>query len=207
MRIKLILHGKLKKVVGHSELLINVDTAQQAVSFLLRSFQGLRQVLRRGMYRFSLTSEGRSDLLSEDSRFDLALPSGVDTIHLVPIEGIFAKRALGIITGIALIGIGVALTFATGGLLGISGATLASVGTGLIVSGAVAVVGGVIQLFTSTPRSGDLSQGDNPEDRQSTLFTSATNRTAKGLRVPVGYGRLLSGSNVISQSILTEEVL
>jgi predicted phage tail protein len=197
MLVSVVLHGKLKTLFPNP-LRINAETAQQVVSFLLRTFKGMRQMLKRGWYRFSLTDDGRSRLLSEDSRFDVSLPDGVDTIHLVPVEGVYSKKFLGIIAGVLLIGIGVAMLFFP---------VTAPFGMSVIGMGVGALVGGVAQLLTPTPKVGDLQQGDNPADRQSTLFTGATNRLGKGVGVPVTYGRFYCGSNVISQSITTEEVL
>jgi predicted phage tail protein len=197
MLVSVVLHGKLK-TLSPNPLRINAETAQQVVSFLLRTFKGMRQMLKRGWYRFSLTNDGRSRLLSEDSRFDVSLPNGVDTIHLVPVEGVYGKKFIGIIAGVLLIGIGVAMLFFP---------VTAPFGMSVIGMGVGALVGGVAQLLTPTPKVGDLQQGDNPADRQSTLFTGATNRLSKGVGVPVAYGRFHVGTNVISQSITTEEVL
>lgn len=197
MKINIVIHGRLKAVCPE-RITVHVDTPQQAVSFLLRSFHGMRQALRRGAYRFSLTSEAFSALLSEDSRFDTLLPDGVDTIHLVPVEGTYGKKFIGIVAGVLLIGVGVALT-----LTGIGG----PIGGYLIGAGIGSLLGGIANLFTPVPKLGDLQQGDRPEERQSTLFTSPTNRLAKGVGVPVLYGRFYCGSNVMSQSIITEEVL
>jgi predicted phage tail protein len=197
MLVTIVLHGKLK-TLSPNPLRINAETAQQVVSFLLRTFKGMRQMLKRGWYRFSLTDDGKSRLLSEDSRFDVSLPNGVDTIHLVPVEGVYGKKFIGIIAGVLLIGIGVAMMFFP---------PTAPFGMSVIGMGVGALIGGVAQLLTPTPKVGDLQQGDNPADRQSTLFTGATNRLGKGVGVPVTYGRFYCGSNVISQSITTEEVL
>ena len=197
MLVSVVLHGKLK-TFSPVPMRINAETAQQVVSFLLRTFKGMRQAIKRGHYRFSLTSDGHSRLLSEDSRFDVSLPEGVDTIHLVPVEGVYGKKFLGVIAGILLIATGIVLV-ATG-VGGVLGATLINIGIGV-------TLGGIAQLLTPTPKIGDLQQGDNPADRQSTLFTGATNRVGKGVGVPVTYGRFYCGSNVISQSITTEEVL
>ena len=197
MLVSIVLHGKLK-TFSPIPLRINAETAQQVVSFLLRTFKGMRQALKRGWYRFSLTDDGRSRLLSEDSRFDVSLPDGVSTIHLVPVEGVYGKKFIGIIAGVLLIGIGVAMLFFP---------VTAPFAMSVIGMGVGALIGGVAQLLTPTPKVGDLQQGDNPADRQSTLFTGATNRLGKGVGVPVTYGRFYCGSNVISQSITTEEVL
>jgi predicted phage tail protein len=197
MFVTIVLHGKLK-TFSPNPLRINAETAQQVVSFLLRTFKGMRQMLKRGWYRFSLTDDGRSRLLSEDSRFDVSLPDGVDTIHLVPVEGVYGKKFIGIIAGVLLITIGVVMMFFP---------PTAPFGMSVIGMGVGALIGGVAQLLTPTPKVGDLQQGDNPADRQSTLFTGTTNRLGKGVGVPVTYGRFYCGSNVISQSITTEEVL
>ena len=79
----------------------------------------------------------------------------------------------------------------------LSQATLYSVGTSMIL-------GGVAQMIAPTPKSSDPSE--RPENKPSYAFNGAVNTTAQGQPVPVGYGRLIVGSAVISAGIDVDEV-
>lgn len=199
MKLTIYIHGKLKAYMP-STITIDVDTPQQVISFLLRTFQGVRDALKRGSYRFSLTSDRHSALFSDDSRFNLPLNENVKAIHLVPVDGVYGKRFLGVVVGITLIAVGVALTVFAGPI----GATI---GGYLIGAGVGMTIGGIVSLFSPQAKMQDLGQGDEPANRQSTLFTNVTNRLARGVAIPVAYGRFYVGSNVISQTISTEEAL
>lgn len=108
-----------------------------------------------------------------------------------------AKRGglLGVVLGVALI----AVSFVIPGVqfLGVALSKVAfSIGTSL-------VLGGIAQMLTPTPKA----QGpqERPENKPSTQFNGPVNTTAQGQPVPVGYGRLIVGSAVISAGINAKE--
>ena len=102
-------------------------------------------------------------------------------IHIIPvIEG--AKAAGKIVIGLALI----AASFIPG-LNVIAAKVLLAVGTSL-------VIGGITDLLSKPPKIGEATQ------TQSFLMGGNVNTAAQGQAVPIGYGRLRVGSQVISVS-------
>ena len=75
-------------------------------------------------------------------------------------------------------------------------ATIATyVGTSLVIAGAS-------QMLTPTPPT----PPEAPENKPSYVFNGAVNTTAQGYPVPIGYGRMIVGSAVISAGIVAEEL-
>ncbi len=111
-----------------------------------------------------------------------------------------------IILGIALI----ATAFMTFGLstIGAVGATMATTSIGFVGLtyaniawlGVAITLSGISQLLAPTikkPTSGTIDQNN--------YFNGAVNSTAQGIPVPIGYGRLIIGSAVISAAITVED--
>ena len=69
--------------------------------------------------------------------------------------------------------------------------------------GVAMALGGISQMLTSTP---DLAVGDTGENRASYGFSGAVNTVAQGGPVPIGYGRLMVGSYVISAGIHADDI-
>jgi predicted phage tail protein len=124
-------------------------------------------------------------------------------IKIVPVTA-GAGRGWGtVLAGIALIAIGYAtggygLTFseawAAGGTT-FAGYLASSLGTVLLISG-------ISQLLSPVPK---MKDGDRPERLPSAVFDGPVNTTAQGNPVPVCYGRLIVGSQVISAGMVVEE--
>ena len=126
-------------------------------------------------------------------------PSGQQRITIAPVISGAGGNGLGqIILGAALIAVAWwnPMGWAAAGSF-LSQATLYSVGTSMIL-------GGVAQMIAPTPKSSDPSE--RPENKPSYAFNGAVNTTAQGQPVPVGYGRLIVGSAVISAGIDVDEV-
>lgn len=77
--------------------------------------------------------------------------------------------------------------------------TLATVAFGIGVSLAL---GGVAQMLAPQPKS----TGPQEEQQPSYVFNGAVNTSAQGQPVPVGYGRMIVGSAVISAGISVEDI-
>lgn len=124
-------------------------------------------------------------------------------------------KAIGIILGVALIAVAVA---ATGGLagVGISGfggaaGAAATYATGIgflgLTYGSVAllgvtlVLGGIAQMLAPTPKV----QNASGETNENKYFDGAQNTVAQGAAVPIGYGRAIIGSAVISASVTVQD--
>lgn len=99
------------------------------------------------------------------------------------------------ILGVTLVAIGVALNYVPGG----------SVAAPYFIKiGAVLALGGVAQLLTPLPKSGDPNEDE--ANRPNNVFDGPVNTTAQGQPVSVGYGRLEIGSAVISAGIDVDDV-
>jgi len=72
----------------------------------------------------------------------------------------------------------------------------------LVNAGVAMVLGGVVQLLTPLPDTPD----EGPENRPSYIFNGAVNTSAQGYPVPVGYGRMIVGSAIISAGIDTDDI-
>lgn len=133
---------------------------------------------------------------------DLHDPSSErEVIRIAPVVA-GAKSAFGqILIGVAL----VAAAFFTGGAslsaYGLAFSSLAGqVAFGI---GAALVLGGVAQMLAPHPKSTDT--GDSAENKASYIFNGAVNTVAQGNPVPVGYGRMIVGSAVISAGLSTQD--
>lgn len=68
--------------------------------------------------------------------------------------------------------------------------------------GLALALGGVAQMLSPLPKVNGPNDGTAP----SYVFNSAVNTTAQGYPVPIGYGRMIVGSAVISAGISVEDV-
>lgn len=156
-------------------------------------------VLFPGFEREMMTSGDRgvsyACFLATNNVIDEALqaPAGQDEIRIAPvIRG--AKRG-----GLFQTVLGVALIAASFIDFGFS----ASVVLGMQVAGAGLAIGGVFQMLAPTQQS--LSTADRPENGASYNFNGPVNTTAQGNPVPLGYGKKIVGSAVVSAGIYSED--
>lgn len=90
-----------------------------------------------------------------------------------------------------------------GAVLVVAGAVATAFGFGavggpLIAAGAGLIIGGVAQLLTKPPGPQNAQETRN---RTSFIFNGPVNVSAQGGAIPVGYGRMIVGSTVISAGI------
>lgn len=76
----------------------------------------------------------------------------------------------------------------------------------LISAGVAMIIGGVIQMLTPVPNLSPDTSNNQPDNKPSYTFNGAVNTSAQGYPVPVGYGRMIVGSAVISAGIVAEEL-
>lgn len=75
----------------------------------------------------------------------------------------------------------------------------------LFKAGVVMVLGGVSQMLSPQPELSSDS-GEARSNSPSYIFNGPINTTAQGHPVPVGYGRMIVGSAVISAGLSTEDI-
>ena len=197
---KIRVYGKLASFLGQRTFEAAVDSAAEAVRFLVVNFPGLERHMADKHYRVSV---GTYDL----GKDELADPVGQQAIKIMPVISGAGGGTGKILAGVALIASAFFTGGATIGLLGLAAplavsTVLAGVGISLALSG-------VSQLLTPTPRlSGPGAAASNREvdPRESFSFSGIQNTSRQGVPVPIVYGETIVGSVVISAGIDTVRV-
>lgn len=119
------------------------------------------------------------------------------TIDIVPViegadSGIFAT-----ILGVVLIIVGIVVALIPG---------FQPLGVAIIIGGLGLLAAGVTALLSKPPKFDDFREIDGQTGRTSYLFNGPQNTTREGGPVPIGYGRLLIGSQVISASYVVKNI-
>ena len=188
---KVKLYGELAKKFGR-EFMLEVESVAEAVRALSANFPGFEKELMTAHLRgveYVVRADKRD--VSEMELNNSLAPQ--ETIRIAPIAvgrkkgGVFQT-----IFGAALIVVGVVLNS--------YGQTW---GTYLIMAGVALAAGGIIQMLIPFPKTDDPSE--QPENKPSTYFDGAVNTLAQGHPVPLGYGKLMAGSAVISAGLTVEE--
>jgi predicted phage tail protein len=189
------LYGHLAKKFG-KVFTLDVASPAEAVRALCANFQGFDAAMagHKPGYRVFV---GRGDIGMDD----LAFQSGTAPIKIVPVVA-GAKNGLGqVLVGVLII---VAAFYTGGASLSASGAVVAgTTGTMALSFGVSMVVGGLSQMLMSAPST--ASPKEAPGSEPSYAFNGPVNTTAQGNPVPVGYGRMIVGSQVVSAGMSVEQ--
>jgi predicted phage tail protein len=184
------LYGSLGRRFGRTHR-FDVRTPGEAIRALRANFKGFAQALldfKGAGFRVICGKEGDKDY------HELAHPAAGD-IRIVPVVAGASAPGVRILVGAALVAGGLFLASVPGGQG--FGNFVANVGIGLMISGAAEI------LFAPTPRP----TPERPENPPSYVFDGAVNTAAQGNPVPICYGRLIVGSQVISAGLSTEQLL
>ncbi len=194
--VTVILLGELGRRFGRRHRLA-IATAAEAVRALSANFPAFeRELVASGERGVGYRVLAGRDALTLNRLHE---PSGQSRITISPVISGAGGNGLGqILLGVAIIAVAWwnPMGWAAAGSF-LSQATLYSVGTGMIL-------GGVAQMIAPVPKASDPAE--RPENKPSYSFNGAVNTTAPGHPVPVGYGRLIVGSAVISAGIDVDEV-
>lgn len=208
------IYGQLAKFVGKRKFWAAVDSAAEAVRFLIANFPGLEAHMCEPGRNYQVMIGDYA--LGEE---DLHGPTGKSVISFIPVIGGAGNNPVTrIFTGVLLVGLAIFTGGATIGLLGLAAPfAIAPVIAGIGIS---LVLGGVSQLLSPTPiisaqsASGGFSGGNyNSGTRQTEMdpqksysFSGIQNTSRQGVPVPLIYGETIVGSVVISAGIDTEQV-
>jgi predicted phage tail protein len=197
------LYGTLGARFGrvHTLAVNSAAEACRALSILLPGFEQFMCDSREKGLAFAIF-HGKRNIGKEE----LDDPPGHADIRIAPvIQG--SKRAGRLQTIIGVIIIAVASYYSGGWLMG--GETLFGTGAaaaGWATAGAFGIslaLGGVAQMIAGTPKG--LGSQDAADNRPSYGFNGPVNTQAQGNPVPLGYGRLIVGSAVVSAGIFAED--
>lgn len=182
MLTAVFLHGHLGQKYGR-RFDLDVSSVAEAVALLKANFAHFaRDVIGAGnRYRVWV---GKTTIGAEDLRN----PLQGQEVHIVPvIAGAGGDTNIfKIIIGIVLIVVDFFTDYAFGG------GYLTNLGIGLIVGGVAGMV------FASSTRRIKMSSTESPDNQASKYFSGPVNTVGQGNPVPILYGRLRIGSQVVS---------
>ncbi|MGF6839908.1 putative phage tail protein [Paraburkholderia youngii] len=182
--LTVVFYGALRRNFG-KRYTLDVHSPAEALHALMLQLAGLREYFRDNATRSFLVRGvhacGDEMDYGED---DIAYPQSSGVLKVVPLvegAGSFGK----ILGGIFIAAIGFAFAPMLGGL-----------STAVIGFGASMALSGLAELLAPRPKA--TAQKENPDNEPSLAFDGAVNTMGQGGPVPLGYGRLLVGSQVIS---------
>ena len=202
-------YGELRKKLGQSTFELEVDNPSHAIKALCVNFPDLANWFLSNDEKgngFKITV-GKQKIYRTNLKPMIEPWSERDVMHIAPvIKG--AGRGMGqILAGALLIGLAVFAAPAVGagtGFLGSTGSGLlgATASKALGYIGTALVLGGVSQLLSPAPPS-----FNEASKLQSFSFSGIVNVAEQGLPVPICYGRVVTGSVVISAGLNSEPIV
>jgi predicted phage tail protein len=188
------LYGKLGAKFGRVHRFA-VNSAAEAVRAMCSQFPGFETYLVESKQRNEgyAVFYGKKNLVKDELHY----PAGNDDIRIAP--ALFGSKkggVLNLIVGFVLVVIGVILLFTP----------FAPVGTVFIQMGVGMMIGGVIQMLMPGPNMGGMGAFERSKNKPSYHFNGPVNTEAQGHPVPLLYGRMTTGSAVISAGIMTEDI-
>lgn len=205
-QVKVRLHGALAARLGRALWRMSVRSVAEALRALEANTGKLYQYLgtaENGSAPYRVLVNGEDHKNTEDLQLER---QNLRTIDIIPVLAGAGSGGVGkIIIGVLLIIVAVILIIASKGsgtplalkLMAIGGAMMMSVGLSLLFAG-------IAELLTKNPKKDPAAEKE--ENRPSYVFGGAINTTKQGNAVPVGYGRLRVGSQVISAGVRTFDV-
>ena len=193
-----MLYGRLGATYGKVHR-YDVVSPAQAIKALSVTIKGFKQSLIDGGYYRVLV--GGKDEVSIDQ---LGNPmSDRETIRIVPV--VAGAEGLGkVVLGVALVAFAGPLAGFAGTAFGATAATTAVIASSISSIGVSLAIGGVSQMLFSPQAQTQSSERE--ENKPSFIFNGAVNTTRQGNCVPICYGRMIVGSQVISAGLSVDEL-
>jgi len=199
------LYGELGEKFGRVHRMA-VESVGEAVRALTANFQGFEHAMASYETGYRVWA-GKDRIAAAE---DINNPAGqAEVIRIAPVIAGAGKDGFGqILLGAAIIGAafftGGASLVATG-MFGFGTALTTTVlGSMALNIGAGMILGGIAQMLSPPPS--ENAGSDSGANSPSYVFNGAVNTTTQGNPVPVGYGRLIVGSAIISAGLTTEDI-
>ena len=190
----IILLGELGKRYGRRHTL-DVKTPAEAVRALCANFKDFAAFVSASSDRnVGYRVLNKREAVGED---ELHNPAS-QRITIAPVVAGAGGSVGKILLGAALI----AAAFFVPGLAAVALFGTTTLATVAFSVGVSLALGGVAQMLAPQPKS----IGPQEEQQPSYVFNGAVNTSAQGQPVPVGYGRMIVGSAVISAGISVEDI-
>ena len=195
-------YGQLAKFLGRRKFMAAVDSAAEAIRFLLANYpQVERHMCQDGRHYRVIVGDHAVGME------ELHGPAGGNAIKIVPVIGGAGGGVGQILAGVALVA---AAIFIPGLGLGLAGAVVTKIG---ILGGAL-ILGGISQALTPTPTLATSSTYSGPQGTTNTemdpqksySFSGIQNTSRAGVPLPLVFGEVICGSVVISAGIDTVQI-
>lgn len=187
--INIRFYGALKQFGTAFKLEVK-DTAE-ALRALTSQMPRLRQFIQRGLFTIRIANQYVDNRYLEKGLYYKLKEN--ETVHITPVlKGAKRGGLFGVIAGALMIATAVVLSPVVLGTVAASTAwTIGAVGASLLL-------GGVAQMLTKQPAMPNISE---KEKKNSTAFSNLSNMAAQGKPMPLAYGRIRTGSLIISQGL------
>jgi predicted phage tail protein len=205
--VHVTLHGELSQIGSDWDLSVkSVSEAIHAIEKITNKLYSFLIDKTRQNIKYRIVINGKDFYTDNEPRLDD--PKSIEncelrmhnknlkTIDIIPVLEGSGSKFMGWITaflGVVLIVIGLGLTPFTGGT-----------SLGLVMAGLTLLAAGVSTLLTKPPKFEDFREIEQG-GKTSYLFAGPQNVVGEGGPVPLGYGRLLIGSQTISSSYVIRD--
>lgn len=192
---KVRLYGRLAEEFG-KEFQFDVKSPAEALRAMCYVVPGFKQHLIE-YSEPGYTVRAGKEYKDEDTLGDPC--SKKEVIRISPV--VAGSSAVGrIVFGVALVALAVFQPQFAAGFLSLGSGAM---GSAILGMGMSLVLGGVAELLAPKPPT--MGTQEAPENTPSYTFNGPVNTIGQGHAVPVGYGRLIVGSQVISAQMYSEE--
>lgn len=172
---------------------LEVKNTAEALRALTSQIPHLRQFIQQGLFTVRIAQQYIDNRYLEKGLYYTLKEN--DVIHITPVlKGAKRGGVFGVIAGVAMIATALVLSPLVLGAVAASTAwTIGAVGASLLL-------GGVAQMLTKQPNMPSVSE---KEKKNSTAFSNLSNMASQGKPMPLAYGRIRTGSMIISQGVET----
>ena len=172
---------------------LEVQNTAEALRALTSQIPHLRQFIQQRLFTVRIAQQYIDNRYLEKGLYYTLKEN--DVIHITPVlKGAKRGGVFGVITGVAMIATALVLSPLVLGAVAASTAwTIGAVGASLLL-------GGVAQMLTKQPNMPRVSE---KEKKNSTAFSNLSNMASQGKTMPLAYGRIRTGSMIISQGVET----
>nr|DAU36966.1 MAG TPA: tail assembly protein [Bacteriophage sp.] len=172
---------------------LEVQNTAEALRALTSQIPHLRQFIQQGLFTVRIAQQYIDNRYLEKGLYYTLKEN--DVIHITPVlKGAKRGGVFGVIAGVAMIATALVLSPLVLGAVAASTAwTIGAVGASLLL-------GGVAQMLTKQPNMPSVSE---KEKKNSTAFSNLSNMASQGKSMPLAYGRIRTGSMIISQGVET----
>ena len=212
---KVKLHGRIAAFLGLEDLNVSVERPTEILKAIDANTRGrffdYLRTFQQGEADYVFLMDGKS--LTADELFTSKHVG--ESIDIMPAPagsgGLFKFLSGVLLVAVAVIAAPVAAAGAAGtgflGASGVAGLSFLGAKTSILLGtiGSSLVIGGISQLIAGTPNV-EFENTEPAASRPSYNFSGAVNTTRQGNAVPIGYGRLRVGSQIISAGLESEDV-